>query len=420
MARTVKRLTDRAIKRQLKKGLYADGDGLCLQVSAGGSKSWIFRFKRNGRARDMGLGGLSAVGLATARKMAKRAREDLAEGRDPIEARDQRTREALAKEDALTFKQCAEQLISSHEAGWRNAKHRQQWRNTLTTYAYPLIGQKPVTAIDTDLVLKVLRQPVKREGKSGPLWNTKTETASRLRGRMEAVLSWAKAKGLRAGENPATWRGHLDHLLPARSKVRRVVHHPALDYREIPAFMRSLADRDGVASRALEFVILTASRTGEVLGACWPEIDLEEGLWTVPPERMKAGRAHRVPLSTRTIALLKQQAMCRADDFIFPGMRLGRPLSDMSLLMLLRDMGFGHITVHGFRSSFRDWAAETTNFPREVAEAALAHVVADKVEAAYLRSDLFEKRRKLMNAWVTHCIAKRPVNVLSATRELTV
>jgi hypothetical protein len=264
MARTVKRLTDRAIKRQLNKGLYADGDGLWLQVSAGGSKSWIFRFKRNGRARDMGLGGLSAVSLGTARKMAKKAREDLAEGHDPIEARDQRTREALAKEGAPNFKECAEQLISSHEVGWRNAKHRQQWRNTLATYAYPLIGGKPITAIDTDLVLNVLRQPVKHQGKSTPLWNTKTETASRLRGRIEAVLSWAKAKGLRAGENPAAWRGHLDHLLPGRSKVRRVVHHPALSYREIPTFMRALAHRDGVTPRALEFVILTAARTGEV------------------------------------------------------------------------------------------------------------------------------------------------------------
>ena len=397
MARTINRLSDKAVQAKKGKGLYPDGGGLYLQVNGPTSKSWVFKFKLDGRARDMGLGSLSAVSLAEARRKAAQARRLRSEGSDPIAKRGaQRAQERLTAARSVTFRDCAEQLISSHEAGWKNEKHRQQWRNTLITYAYPVLGAIPVGDVSTDLVLKVLE----------PIWATKTETASRLRGRIEAVLNWAKAREMRTGENPAQWRGHLDHLLPARSKVRRVVHHPAMPYRDVPAFMARLRRREGITPRALDFTILTAARTSEALGARFIEFDLKARLWTVPAERMKAGKEHRVPLSARALAIVKEMSALQLGEFVFPGAKRSRPLSDMALLMLLRDLEPG-VTTHGFRSSFRDWAAERTNTPSFVAEAALAHVVADKVEAAYRRTELLDRRRSLMEAWARHCASAK-------------
>jgi integrase len=279
--------------------------------------------------------------------------------------------------------------VKAHRAGWRNAKHAYQWEATLAQYAAPVIGALSVQAVDTSLVLKVLE----------PIWTTKTETAGRLRGRIETVLDWAAVRGFRTGDNPARWRGHLDKLLPAPCKVRKVEHHAALPYAEVGAFMTDLRQREGVAARALEFAILNAARTGETLGAAWSEIDMGARLWTIAGHRMKGGREHRVPLSPAAMALLTLMQKLKIDDHIFPGMKAGRPMSNMAMLALLRRMGRGDLTAHGFRSSFRDWAAERTNFPSEVAEMALAHAVGDRVEAAYRRGDLFEKRRRLMTAW---------------------
>ena len=329
----------------------------------------------------MGLGPISVMSLARARELAAEAGRQRLQGQDPIKARDAQRAAAKREEpSAVTFKECAEQLIASHEAGWRNPfKHAKLWRHTLRDYAYPIIGDLPVGEVNTDLIKQVLK----------PIWTTKPETASRVRSRMEAVLDWAKVSGFRNGENPARWRGHLDHLLPAPSKVRRVRHHPALPYVDIPEFMEALRARNGISARALEFVILTAARSGEARGAFWDEIDLGARMWIIPVQRMKGGKEHRVPLSDRALAILKEMQGLRQNDLVFPGSKQGRPLSDMSLLMLLRELRPG-ITTHGFRSTFKDWAAECTNTPNFVSEAALAHVVADKVEAAYRRADLLE------------------------------
>jgi integrase len=372
--------------------MYADGGGLYLRVTDTGSKNWVFRFMLNGRTRWMGMGPLHTVGLAEARSRATGFRLQRHDGVDPIDARRaERLETRLKAAKALTFKECAARYIASHRAGWRNPKHAAQWEATLATYAGPVMGGLSVQAIDTALVLKVLE----------PIWSTKPETAGRVRGRMESILDWAKVRGYRAGENPARWRGHLDKLLPARSKVRRVEHHAALPYAELPDFLVSLREQEGTAARALEFAILTAARTGEVIGARWGEMDLLEKTWTVPASRMKAGREHRAPLSERALAILEEvRPLRRAEDsFVFPGAKLGRSLSNLAFLMLLRRMERADLTAHGFRSSFRDWCAERTNFPSEVAEMALAHTVSGKVEAAYRRGDLFEKRRCLMDAW---------------------
>jgi integrase len=402
MARTTHRLTAVQAANLKDKGVHLDGAGLYLKIAGTGTKSWIFRFSREGRTRDMGLGAYPGISLAAARRQAGGCRELIGQGIDPIEARKvAQAEQKLAVAKAATFLDCAEQLIASHEAGWRNAKHRQQWRKTLSTYAYPTLGTMAVARVDTELVLKVLQQPIEAKGKKIPLWNARSETAFRLRGRIEAVLSWAKARGMRSGANPAQWRGHLDQLLPARSKVRRVRHHPALPYVELSAFMAKLREQNGVSAKALAFCILTASRTLEVIGARWVEI--EGRMWTVPAERMKAAKQHRVPLSLEAMSLLDEMAAMRTNEFVFPGWKNGKPLSDKALLVLLRYLHPG-ITVHGFRSSFRDWAAETTNFPNHVVEMALAHAVGDKVEAAYRRGDLFEKRRKLMEAWSAYCV----------------
>jgi integrase len=299
----------------------------------------------------------------------------------------------------MTFKQCATAYIDAHRLGWKNEKHAAQWASTLEAYANPIFGDLPVQAIDTGLVMKALE----------PIWRTKTETASRLRGRIEAVLDWATVREFRRGDNPARRRGHLDKLLPQRAKVQKVRHHPALPYAEIGAFMASLRSQEGCAARALEFLILTAGRTGEVIGALWSEIDLAEGVWIVPASRMKAGKEHRVPLSAPAIKVIREQQAAaelvegRLNGFVFPGGRPGKGLSNMALLKLLERMKRDDLTAHGFRSTFRDWAAEQTHFPRDVAEMALAHTISDKVEAAYRRGDLFEKRRLLMEAWATYC-----------------
>jgi len=397
MARTTGRLTALKVERAKEPGMYADGGGLYLQVTEGGA-SWIYRYMLAGRAREMGLGPLALFGLSEARAKALDARRLRHEGIDPIEARRAiRDQARLDAAKAVTFKQCAERYIAAHRAGWRNGKHAAQWEATLATYAEPIIGALPVQAIDTALVLKCLE----------PMWTTKPETAGRLRGRIENVLDWAKVRGYRAGENPARWRGHLDKLLAARGKVRKVEHHAALPYAELPGFLVALRQQEGIAARALEFAILTAARTGETIGARWSEFDLLDKTWTVPDERMKAGKPHRVPLSARVLAILEGMQPHRhageADGYVFPGGNIGKPLSNMAFLMLLRRMGRGDLTAHGFRSSFRDWAAERTHFPSEVAEMALAHVVGSKVEAAYRRGDMFEKRRRLMDAWAEFC-----------------
>jgi integrase len=378
--------------------LYADGGGLYLQVTPGNnhhiSKSWIFRFAGgNGKERYMGLGSFDTVGLDEAREKAGECRKLRDQGKDPIETRTaQRASAAAERAKAMTFEQCAERYIAAHRAGWRNPKHASQWQNTLATYVSPTLGRLPVQAVDVGLVTKVLE----------PIWSTKPETASRVRGRIEAVLDWAAARGFREADNPARWKGRLDKLLPRRSKVRAVQHHAALPYPEIGAFICALRERPATAARALEFAILTAARTGEVLGARWSEIDLRAKVWTVPASRMKSGREHRVPLSDAAIAVLQEMHGLRENDHVFPGDRR-EALSDMALLMLLRRMNRSDLTAHGFRSTFRDWAAECTNFPNEVVEMALAHAVSDKVEAAYRRGDLFEKRRKVMDAWASYC-----------------
>jgi integrase len=394
MVRSTQRLSTLKVSREKKIGYYADGGGLYLQVAGGAAKSWIFRFTLRGKAREMGLGSVADMPLAEARERAGACRRQLRDGIDPIEQRKvERARAVLADAKALPFKACAEAYIASHRSGWKSAKHAEQWTNTLTTYTYPILGTLPVQAVDVGLVMKVLES----------IWTVKPETASRLRRRIESVLDWATARGYRQGDNPARWRGHLENLLPKRSKVQKVKHHPALPYAEVGAFMASLRNKEGIVARALEFTILTVARTSETIGAPWPEIDLENDMWTVPADRIKADNEHRVPLSAPAVALLKRLRKETDGEFIFPGGKPGRPLSDRAMLSLLERMGRDDITVHGFRSTFRDWAAEQTSYPNEVAEMALSHVVGDKVEAAYRRGDLFEKRQRLMAEWARYC-----------------
>lgn len=383
--------------KNAKPGRHADGGGLQLLVKESGARSWVFRFMLRGKSRDIGLGpasGPGAVSLAAARDLADALRIQVKAGTDPLEQREREAAEALAAAQAakvagVTFKAAAEAYISANETSWRNDKHRAQWRNTLATYVYPVIGDLPVAEVETPHVLSILE----------PIWRDKTETASRLRGRIETVLDSAKARGYRQGENPARWRGHLAQVLPARTKLSRG-HHKALSYQDLPAFMTKLRDREAVAALALEFAILTAARTGEVIGATWDEIDLAAAVWTVPAARMKAGKEHRVPLSPRAVEILEQ---CRglSAKHVFTGPQGGK-LSGMAMAMLLRRMGFD-VTVHGFRSAFRDWAAESTGFSHEVAEMALAHTISNAVERAYRRGNLFEKRRRLMADWSAYC-----------------
>ena len=398
MAREVGRLTALKVEKAKGPGMYADGGGLYLRVTPEGARNWVLRYMLDRRPHWMGLGPLALYGLAEARVRALDARRKRHEGIDPIEARRaERARQQLDAAKAITFKQCAESYVASHRAGWRNDKHAAQWQATLATYAYSVIGALPVQAVDTALVLKVLE----------PIWTVKPETASRLRGRLESILDFAKAREYRDGENPARWRGHLDKLLPAGSKLREIEHHAALPYAALSAFLIALREQQGIAARALEFAVLTAARTGEVIGARWSEIDLLDKTWTVPAARMKAHREHRVPLSARALTVLAEMQEARhgnaTDVFVFPGRKPGTQLSNMAFLMLLRRMGRGDLTAHGFRATFKTWASERTSVQNEIVEASLAHVIGDKVEQAYRRSDLFEKRRRLMQQWATFC-----------------
>ncbi len=397
MARTINRLSHRKVETLKQPGMHCDGGGLYLQVTKGADgtprKSWLFRYVIGGRERQMGLGPLSDVPLAEARNRALAARELRRSGKDPIAEREASRAEAsLIAAKMMSFDECATAYIAAHRAGWRNVKHASQWTNTIASYCSPVFGKFPVQLVDTGLVMRVVE----------PLWITKPETAGRLRGRIERILDWAKVRGYRDGDNPARWRGHLDHLLPARSKVGRVKHHAALPYSELPAFMELLKGRDAIAARALEFAILTAARTDEVIGARWNEVDLFEGVWTVPGERMKGGRVHRVPLNGAAMRIIQHMSTVRQNDYVFPGDRR-ESLSNMALLMLLRRMGRTDITVHGFRSTFRDWVEEQTDMPRAVAEMALSHAIDSSVEAAYRRGDLLEKRRLLMTKWAEYC-----------------
>jgi integrase len=394
MAREIGKLNALAVSRAKTRGYLADGGGLYLQVSATGAKSWVFRYRDTGKLHEMGLGSTHTLTLAEARDAALIGRKQRLSGVDPIQARNA-AREAarLDAAKAITFKQCAEAYIEVHKAGWKNDKHAAQWPSTLKAYAYPVFGDLAVQGVDVGLVMKALE----------PIWTTKTETASRLRGRIENVLDWARVRGYRDGDNPARWRGHLDHLLPERGKVAKVEHHAALPYDQIASFMDELREQSGVSALALEFAILTAARTGEVIGAPWDEMDLDNAVWTIPGARMKAGKEHRVPLPPAALAIVQKLREIRSGKFVFSGRKPGQPLSNMAFLMLLRRMKRDDLTAHGFRSTFRDWAAERTDFPGEVAEMALAHTVGDKVEAAYRRGDMFEKRRAIMEQWATFC-----------------
>jgi len=383
------KLTDAKVKSTaLAKGRYSDGGGLYLNVAKAGSKSWLFMWVRDGKRVELGLGGYPAVTLAAARTRAERCRELVAQGIDPRAEREQPA--------TPTFAACVDQFLGSMEGAWRNEKHRAQWRMTLTVYAEP-IANRLVSEIGTDEVLAVLN----------PVWRTKPETASRLRGRLERVLDFAKARGWRTGENPALWRGHLKSILPPRQKLSRG-HHAAMPYSEVPAFMKRLAGSEAMAARALEFLILTGGRSGEVLNATWDEVDLEAGVWTIPAARMKAGKLHRVPLSRQAAELLARLSAHKLSDYVFPGFREGRPLSPTAMEMLLRRMKSDEYTAHGFRSAFRDWAGDQSDYPREVAEAALAHRVGDATEQAYRRSDALERRRGLMQEWADYVKSDAP------------
>jgi integrase len=395
MPRKAAGLTARQVQTQKAPGLFADGGGLYLKVAPTGAKTWIFRFQLAGRRRDYGLGSVTKISLAEAREKARAASRLAAEGTDPIEHRaSQNAATALAIATAMTFRQCAEAYIQSMRAGWKNAKHGAQWTATLETYAFPLMGSLPIAGIDTGLVLRVLE----------PIWPAKTETASRVRGRIEAILDYARVRGYRSGENPARWKAHLDHILPAKGAVAKVQHHASMPYAELPGFWPRLQVQDGLGARALELCILTATRTGELLGARWTELDLEARTWTIPAERMKAGAEHRVPLSDAAMELLRKLAAIRMGNLVFAGQSAERQLSGMAMAMALRRMKVP-VTPHGFRATFRTWVAEQTAFPHEVAEAALAHTRGDKVVAAYQRGDMFEKRRMLMTAWARFCTA---------------
>lgn len=408
MARQLGKLSALQVTKLSKPGLHGDGGGLTLQITKTGAKSWLFRFMRDGKAYGMGLGATHTVSLQEARQKALEARKLLSDGINPLTAKKQ-NRIATALENArmMTFDQCAQAYITAHRASWKNVKHADQWTNTIATYASPVFGQLPVAEIDTALVVKCL----------APIWESKTETASRLRGRIESVLGWATTSGYRTGENPARWKGHLDNLLATISKSSRTKHHPSLPWHRIGEFMIALGARDGVSARAVEFAILTACRSGEVRGARRSEFDMVGKIWTIPAERMKARREHQVPLSDAALTMLA--SMPQDNDLVFAGTK-GQLLSDMSLTAVIRringegkpiwtDANGEGITVHGFRSTFRMWAAETTAYPREVAEHALAHQLPDAVERAYQRGTQFAKRVSLMAEWGAYC-ANVPTN----------
>ncbi|MGF1650881.1 MAG: tyrosine-type recombinase/integrase [Hyphomicrobiaceae bacterium] len=403
MARTLNKLSARSVQTLTKPGRHSDGGGLYLVIDPGGAKRWVFlyRRRRDGRQTEMGLGGLLGVSLAEARNRATEARQQLAAGIDPLEARRAADEAQRRASDTRTFGTIADELIAAKSPGWRNEKHRAQWQMTLQVYAAPL-RDLPPAEITTEDVLAVLQ----------PIWAEKPETASRTRGRIEAVLDAARVRGLipHGTPNPARWRGHLDHLLPKLRKLNHR-HHAALPWQELPAFMLELRARQAPAARALEWCILTAARIGEALGTRWQEIDLDGAVWECPADRMKAGKPHRVPLSPAALALLETIPRGTPDSLVFPGTRHGKPFSNMVFKALFVRMGQPNITTHGFRSTFRDWAGECTSHPREVCEAALAHAVGDAVELAYRRGDALEKRRGLMTDWATYCYSTELGNI---------
>jgi integrase len=392
MSRIKNKLTARTVETKKVPGYYSDGGNLYLRVSRNLTKTWAFYYKKDGKRTEMGLGSVSNLSLEQARERASELRKQLATGIDPLSAKQQQEAERKAERaNIMTFQQCAEAYITAHRAGWKNPKHIQQWQNTLAQYAFPIFGELDVKAIDTSLITKCLE----------PIWLTKNETAGRVRGRIESILDWATARKYRTGENPARWRGHLDKLLAKPSKVQKNEHHSALPYTEIHGFMNQLHQQEGIAAKCLEFTILTAARTGESIGATWDEIDLATKIWTIPAGRMKASREHRVPLSLPALGILKEMAAVRQNNYVFPGTKKG--LSNMAMLAVLKRMDRSAITVHGFRSSFRDWAAESTAYPGEVVEMALAHAIKNLTEAAYRRGDLLEKRSRLMEEWARFC-----------------
>ena len=385
MAREIHRLTAVTVKALSEPGRYADGNNLYLSISSNGGKRWVFFYKFRGKQREMGLGSARTVKLQDARKKADDARQSLADGIDPIAAK--------GRQSGLTFEQCATRYIAAHKPGWKNAKHAAQWELTLKAYAYPAIGSSFVADIDTAAVKSVI----------GPIWESKNETAARVRGRMEQVLDWARVHGYREGDNPARWRGHMDKLLASRKRVRKRGHHAALPYTGLPDFWKALRAQNGIAAKSLAFVILTATRTTEATGSAWSEIDAD--IWTVPGIRMKGGRQHRVPLTATALDILKdiEPLSEGRTSLIFPGGVKGKPQSENAMLALLKRMDAGNVTVHGFRSSFRDWAAEETSHPRDVVEMALAHAIESDTEAAYRRGDMLDKRRVLMEDWAKFC-----------------
>ena len=395
MARQVGKLAPNAASKITKPGRYADGGGLYLVVSRSEAKSWGFRYMRGGKAHELGLGPTHAFSLAEARERARKLRQQLADGADPLAAKREARREAAPK---MTFAAVAELYIKAHEAGWRSPVHAKQWRNSLRDHVLPLLGEMAVDAIAIGDVMRVLEPPPPAQ----PFWRAMPETASRARQRIEAILDYAKARGWRDGDNPARWKGHLDNLLPKPSAVRKVEHHAAMRWQDVPGFVAGLAGRDGIAARALRFVILTGARSGEVRGARWSEIDLHNGVWTVPGTRMKGAKEHRVPLSDAALEMLHLVPRGEGDALVFPGAAKGKPLSDVALAKLVPSGA----TVHGFRSSFRTWGGETTNYAREVIEMALAHRIGDAVEQAYSRGDLFQRRTRLMADWANYCSGK--------------
>ena len=386
--------------RESKPGMTNDGDGLYLKIGKGGGASWIYRFRWNSKLRDMGLGSFANTSLSEAREMASEQRKLVKQGIDPLAAREQKTE---IEAGPVTFTHCAARYIQSHRRSWRNAKHARQWVRTLKTYVRPVIGNLPVEEVTTQDILKILT----------PIWTVKNETAKRVQGRIENVLDFAAAHEYRDPVNPARWRGHLDKLLAKPSRIQKVSHHPAMPYEQVAAFMDLIQRYSSMSSKALQFLILTATRTSEVLNAEWHEVDIAKKTWRIPAERMKANREHRVPLSSQAMDLLLCLPRVKGNNHIFPGMKAGRSLSNMSLLQFMRGLGYGtngeqgNYVPHGFRSSFRDWTGEVTSYPRDVAEMALAHTIENKVEAAYRRGDLFEKRRAMMQEWANFVIPAR-------------
>ena len=389
MAREINKLSDRGVKAEKEQGRYADGNGLYLQVSKSGSKSWLYRFMLDGKAREMGLGSIAILPLTEARKKALDCKKLLREGVDPIMERHKRlAMEKADNQEIPSFKKCTKEYLKAHSAGW-SKRHADTWIKSIKLYAYSTLGSMPINTIERSHIIRVL----------DPIWREKTETANKLRGRIERVLDWATVQDYRKGDNPARWQGYLDKLLPKPSDIHKVKHFAALPYQKINGFMDKLRQREATSALALRLIILTATRSGEVRNAVWSEFDLEKGNWTIPAERMKAEKEHIIPLCPEAISIIKDLPHLAGNNYLFTSPKSGKALSDVVFKKLMERMGITDITTHGFRSTFRDWAAEQTDFPREVIENALAHQLKDKAEAAYFRSNLLDKRRELMNKW---------------------